>query len=177
MLLIKPLHKEYRQLITQLTVSGHLLLFTVLLTGSTPFGSSLCARSVFYYSSVMEPVGQVAAQVPQPRQASASISYLSSPSVIAPTGHSPAQAPHFTQPSLITNAIVKSSCLELMEPQPPHCIQCTSFPNGMQVIFCRLPRHAGIVRERDVDTAPGIGYNRVAMGAGYPGSAAHETNV
>ena len=36
MLLIKPLHKEYRQLITQLTVSGHLLFFTVLLTGSTP---------------------------------------------------------------------------------------------------------------------------------------------
>ena len=41
MLLIKPLHKEYRQLITQLTVSGHLLFFTVLLTGSTPREGSL----------------------------------------------------------------------------------------------------------------------------------------
>ena len=47
MLLIKPLHKEYRQLITQLTVSGHLLFFTVLLTGSTP----VCTNPDFMHFS------------------------------------------------------------------------------------------------------------------------------
>ena len=34
--LMELLHKEYRQLISQLTASNHLLFFTVLLTGSTP---------------------------------------------------------------------------------------------------------------------------------------------
>ena len=104
-------------------------------------GSRKCSSPLSFgffrnYSSTIEPVGHVAAQVPQPRHASASISYLSSPSVIAPTGHSPAQAPHFTQPSLITNAIELSSCLELMRATVcTHCVQCTSSRRGMQVNF------------------------------------------
>ena len=49
MLLINPLHKEYRQLITQLTVSGHLLFFTVLLTGSTP----RCVSLLFHVNKVI----------------------------------------------------------------------------------------------------------------------------
>ena len=46
------------------------------------------------YSSLGAPTGQASAQAPHERQASASISYLPSPSEIAPTGHSAAQAPH-----------------------------------------------------------------------------------
>ena len=40
-------------------------------------------------------------------QESAAISYLPSPWEIAPTGHSPAQAPQLTQVSVITYAMIK----------------------------------------------------------------------
>ena len=51
------------------------------------------------------PTGHTPAQAPHSTQASASITYFPSPSEIAPTGHSPAQAPHITQSSEIIYAI------------------------------------------------------------------------
>ena len=56
------------------------------------------------------PTGHVSAQAPHSRHASASISYLPSPSEIAPTGHASAHAPHWMQASLIPYAITVTSC-------------------------------------------------------------------
>ena len=50
---------------------------------------------------------------PHSMHASASISYLPSPSAIAPTGHSPSQVPHIIHSSLILYAICFSS-LEIL---------------------------------------------------------------
>ena len=61
--------------------------------------SNNCAN---YSPGVIAPVGQASAHVPQSTHASASITYLPSPSEIAPDGHSPAQEPHITQSSVIT---------------------------------------------------------------------------
>ncbi len=63
------------------------------------------------YSCAGAPTGQVEAQVPHSMQASASITYLPSPSEIAPTGHAPAQAPQEMHSSLILYAIVFTSAL------------------------------------------------------------------
>ena len=63
-------------------------------------------RVFLYYSAEIAPVGHAASHAPQSTQASASISYLPSPSEIAPTGHSPSQEPQLTHSSLITCAIV-----------------------------------------------------------------------
>ena len=49
--------------------------------------------------------GQVSAQVPQSRQAPASIWYWVSPWEIAPTGQASAHAPQLTQAELIAYAI------------------------------------------------------------------------
>ena len=57
------------------------------------------------YSATGAPTGQTPAQAPHSMQVSALISYLPSPSAIAPTGHSPAQEPHIMQPPPITYAI------------------------------------------------------------------------
>ena len=66
-----------------------------------------CDHSRFYYySAEIAPVGQAASHAPQSTHASASISYLPSPSEIAPTGHSLSQEPQLTHSSLITCAIV-----------------------------------------------------------------------
>ena len=62
---------------------------------------------VFNYSAFGAPTGQTPAQAPHSTQASASITYFPSPSEIAPTGHSPAQAPQLTQSSEIMYAIIK----------------------------------------------------------------------
>ena len=63
-------------------------------------------RAFYYYSAEIAPVGHAASHAPQSTHASASISYLPSPSEIAPTGHSPSQEPQLTHSSLITCAIV-----------------------------------------------------------------------
>ncbi len=57
------------------------------------------------YSALGASTGQASAQAPHSMQASASITYLPSPSEIASTGHSAAQAPHEMQASSIMYAI------------------------------------------------------------------------
>ena len=64
-----------------------------------------CLSSFFDYSALGAPTGHTPAQAPHSTQASASITYLPSPSEIAPTGHSAAQAPQLTQSSEIIYAI------------------------------------------------------------------------
>lgn len=59
-----------------------------------------------YQPSAGAPTGQVPAQAPQSMQASASITYLPSPSEIAFTGQPSAQAPQAMQSSEITYAII-----------------------------------------------------------------------
>ena len=59
-----------------------------------------------YSSFTGAPTGQAPAQAPHSRHSSASITYLSSPSVMHPTGHSSAQAPHLMQSSVILKAIL-----------------------------------------------------------------------
>ena len=59
------------------------------------------------YSAEGAATGQTPAQAPHSTQASASITYLPSPSEIASTGHSLAQAPQLIQSSLIIYAIIK----------------------------------------------------------------------
>lgn len=54
------------------------------------------------YSALIAPFGHSASQVPQSRHASASITYLPSPSLIASAGHTSAHAPQLTHSSLIT---------------------------------------------------------------------------
>ena len=54
-------------------------------------------------------LGQVSAQLPQLKQASASITYLSAPSLIALTGQTSAQQPQLIQLSLITYAMNRYS--------------------------------------------------------------------
>ena len=61
------------------------------------------------YSAAGAPTGQVSAHAPHSMHLSASIAYLPSPSAIASTGHSAAQAPQEMQSSLILYAIVQSS--------------------------------------------------------------------
>ena len=63
----------------------------------------------FNYPSLIAPVGQTPAQVPQEMQASASITYWLSPWEIALTGHSLSQVPQLTQESEITYAMIISS--------------------------------------------------------------------
>ena len=57
--------------------------------------------SVSHYSSEIAPTGHSPAQAPQEMQVSALISYLPSPSLIAPMGQAPAQVPQEMQPSEI----------------------------------------------------------------------------
>jgi hypothetical protein len=57
------------------------------------------------YSSIAS-VGQLSVQAPQSMQVSASIMYLSSPSLIAPTGHVSTHAPQEIQASVILKAII-----------------------------------------------------------------------
>jgi len=54
----------------------------------------------FYSSGLIAPVGQTSSQVPQSVQVSG-FTLKMSPSSIAPTGHSPWQAPHAIQSSEI----------------------------------------------------------------------------
>ena len=58
------------------------------------------------YSAWGAATGQASAQAPHSMQASASITYLPSPSEIASTGHSAAHAPQEMQSSLMMYAIV-----------------------------------------------------------------------
>ena len=60
-------------------------------------GGLLCVA----YSAAGAPTGQVSAQFPQSMQVAASITYFPSPSEIASTGHSEAQAPQEMHSSLI----------------------------------------------------------------------------
>lgn len=60
------------------------------------------------YSSLIAPVGQTPAHVPQLTQAPASITNWLSPWLIAPTGHSGSHVPQLTQESEITYAIINS---------------------------------------------------------------------
>jgi hypothetical protein len=54
-----------------------------------------------YYSCTGASTGHTLAHAPQSMQAAASISYLSSPEVIAPTGHSGSHAPQLMHASVI----------------------------------------------------------------------------
>lgn len=63
------------------------------------------------YSAEIALVGHSASQEPQSRQASASITYLPSPSLIASAGHIGTHEPHATHSSEITYAIIESSLL------------------------------------------------------------------
>lgn len=58
------------------------------------------------YSAEIAPVGHSLSQVPHSRHASASITYLPSPSLIAPAGHASAHVPQLTHSSEITYAII-----------------------------------------------------------------------
>jgi hypothetical protein len=62
----------------------------------------LCPKN---YASTGASTGHESAQAPQSMQVSASITYLPSPSEIAPVGHSAAQAPQAMQSSEILYAI------------------------------------------------------------------------
>jgi|GEM_PF-2577824 len=64
-------------------------------------------RSAAHQPCSIASVGHAPQHVPQSIQASASITYLPSPSEIASTGHSPAHVPQEIQASVITYAIVK----------------------------------------------------------------------
>jgi hypothetical protein len=80
-----------------------------------------------YYASWGAPTGQSSAQAPQPMHASASISYLPSPSLIAPTGQESTQAPQDTQSSVILNAIFHYLLVEILD--IVYCIIFFSFCN------------------------------------------------
>ena len=60
---------------------------------------------VLSYSALIAPVGQPSSQAPQSMQTSGSTTYLPSPSDIADTGHTAAQAPHIMHSSEITCAM------------------------------------------------------------------------
>ena len=64
---------------------------------------SQALRGIFkyHYSALGAETGQTSAQAPQSMQVAASITYLSSPAVIALTGHSLSQAPQLMHSSLI----------------------------------------------------------------------------
>jgi len=66
---------------------------------------------MYYYSSTGALTGQVPAHEPQPIQADWSITNLSSPSDMQPTGHSAAQAPHDIHASVILYAIYVTTFL------------------------------------------------------------------
>ena len=70
-----------------------------------PFESSIKFLKL-NYSAWGAATGQASAQAPHSMQASASITYLPSPSEIASTGHSAAHAPQEMQSSLMMYAIV-----------------------------------------------------------------------
>lgn len=61
---------------------------------------------MIYYSGCGASTGQTLWHDPQSKQASASISYLPAPSLIAPTGHSDSHAPQAIHASVIMYAIV-----------------------------------------------------------------------
>lgn len=93
----------------------------------------LVAECKLFYSAEGAPTGQTPAQAPHSIQVSASITYLPSPSEIALTGHSASQAPQLMHSSLITYA---------MEIAPPISIDIhrvmNSFINNT-VLFYRIP--------------------------------------
>ncbi len=64
--------------------------------------SAARAVAVFMRLERLQPEGQASTQVPQSMHVSASMTYLVSPSEIAPVGHSPTQDAHITQSSEIT---------------------------------------------------------------------------
>ena len=61
------------------------------------------------YSSTGAPTGQVSAQVPQPMQSSALITYFPSPSEMQLVGHASAQAPQLMHSSEILYAMLFTS--------------------------------------------------------------------
>jgi len=68
----------------------------------------LSLPKTFAYAGLGASVGQTSAQAPQSVQISALITYLSSPSLIASTGHSSTHAAQFTHSSLIKYAMSKT---------------------------------------------------------------------
>ncbi len=72
----------------------------------TAFLTDSAIRLHLNYSAEIAPVGQAASQVPHSRHASASITYLPSPSEIASAGHSLAHVPQATHSSEITYAMI-----------------------------------------------------------------------
>ena len=69
------------------------------------FSGTAYVDHAFPYSALGAPTGHTPAQAPHSTQASASIWYFPSPSEIALTGHSPAHAPQLMQSSEIIYAI------------------------------------------------------------------------
>ena len=71
--------------------------------------TALSTLKIFHnYSATIALVGHSASQVPQSRQASASITYFPSPSAIASAGQTAAQEPQATHSSVITYAMVQN---------------------------------------------------------------------
>ena len=104
--------------------NGHILpCFDAFLRQKNPAIGGISGQSD--YSSAGAPTGQTPAQAPQEMQVSASITYLPSPSLIAETGHSSAQAPQATHSSLITYAMINYLHILL-------CSYYISFPGKKQ---------------------------------------------
>ena len=82
------------------------------------------------HSALGAPTGHTPAQAPHSMQVSASMTYLPSPSEIAPTGHSAAQAPQAMHSSEILYAMVKYTSLLV-------CLYCNSFTGKLQALFLK----------------------------------------
>ena len=83
------------------------------------------------YSATGAPTGQTPAQAPHSMQVSALISYLPLPSEIADTGHSASQAPQLMQASLIAYAMFTHLLARLTD--LGRCTHCIPFLSILQV--------------------------------------------
>ena len=115
------------------------------------------------YSALGASTGQFSAQEPQSMHLSASISYLPSPSVIAPTGQFSAQAPQEMQSSLILYSSVYVVFLEFpgTYPKPAPIISYSqNNSRGFYEFFLRMPeickKLSGTVRKPEVCSAPSV---------------------
>ena len=82
------------------------------------------------HSALGAPTGHTPAHAPHSMQVSASMTYLPSPSEIALTGHSAAQAPQAMHSSEILYAMVKYTSLLV-------CLYCNSFGGKKQGLFLK----------------------------------------
>ena len=88
------------------------------------------------HSALGAPTGHTPAHAPHSMQVSASMTYLPSPSEIALTGHSAAQAPQAMHSSEILYAMVKYTSLLV-------CLYCNSFGGKKQGLFLKKTKSGG----------------------------------